>query len=131
MYKLIIGHVRVTVTDDNISRQQASAAAIRAIAVANAQGKRLSLLEISPGEPDLIVQATERNDALRSCKTLKQSLVEGLRSAAIEKWYPSSTYSNKDSWFDCDTGQEWQGNAVSEAKDDVLKAFEEWAASIK
>ncbi|MGI6092513.1 MAG: hypothetical protein ACOYD5_05970, partial [Negativicutes bacterium] len=60
MYKLIIGNVRVTVSDDSITREQAAAAARQAINTANQHGKLLSLIEISADDTGIQVTTTEK-----------------------------------------------------------------------
>lgn len=131
MYKLILGHIRITVSDDSINREQATNAARQAIAAAQAQGKVLSHIEISKGETDLEIRPTEKVGHRTSRKTLKQSLLDGMQAAIQEKLYPTGTFSNKDLWYDGDTGQEWTGNPVNDARDELLKAFESWAAEMK
>lgn len=131
MYKLIIGNVRITVTEDDIGRDQAAGAAREAIAAANRQGKLLSHVEISLGASGLNVKTTEKSVNRTVRKTIKQSMLDSMLAAAREKLYPTSMFSNKDAWFDSDTGQEWHGEAINEAKEDLLKAFADWAKTIK
>jgi len=131
MYKLIIGNVRITVSDDTISREQAATAARQAIAIAQGQGKFISHLEINAGETGLEVIPTEKAGHRASRKTIKHSMIDGMQAAIQEKLCPSGNFSTKDSWFDSETGQEWTGSSVSDARDEVLKAFEEWATSVK
>lgn len=131
MYKLIIGNVRITVSDDTISHEQATAVARQAISTAHSQGKILSHVEISAGETGLDVNPTEKAGNRVTRKTIKQSMLDGMHVAIQEKLYPTGTFSNKDLWFDGDTGQEWSGNAVSDARDEVMKAFEDWTSSMK
>lgn len=131
MYKLIIGNVRITVTEDDIGREQAAAAARDAIGAASRQGKALSHVEVSVGASGLEVRTTEKAGNRTVRKTIKQSMLDSMLVAAREKLYPASMYSNKDAWFDSDTGQEWHGEAINEAKEELLKAFEEWAKTMK
>lgn len=131
MYKLIIGNVRITVTDDDIGREQAAAAAREAIAAAGKQGKALSHVEVNTDANGISVQITEKAGNRTTRKTIKQSMLDGMLAAAREKLYPTSAYSNKDVWFDSETGQEWHGEAINEAKEELLKAFEEWAKTVK
>lgn len=131
MYKLIIGNIRITVSDDSISHEQATSAARQSISAAQAQGKVLSHIEISKGEMGLEVTPTEKIGHRTSRKTLKQSLLDGMHAAIQEKLYPTGTFSNKDLWYDGDTGQEWTGNPVNDARDEIMKAFEDWASSMK
>lgn len=131
MYKLIIGNIRITVSDDSISREQATAAARQSIAAAQGQGKVLSHIEITKGETGLDIIPTEKAGHRQSRKTIKQSMLDGMQVAIQEKLYPTGTFSNKDLWYDGDTGQEWTGNAVSDARDELVKAFESWASTIK
>ena len=131
MYKLIIGNVRITVSDDTISHEQAATVARQTISSAHNQGKTLSHIEISMGETGLSVIPTEKSGHRATRKTIKQSMLDGMHAAIQEKLYPTDTFSNKDLWFDGDTGQEWTGIAVVDAKEEVMKAFEEWASSAK
>jgi hypothetical protein len=131
VYKLIIGNVRITVSDDTISHEQAATVARQTISTAHNQGKTLSHIEISNGETGLSIIPTEKSGYRSLRKTIKQSMLDGMHTAIKEKLYPTDSYSNKDLWFDGDTGQEWSGGSVSDAKDEVIKAFEDWAASVK
>ncbi|MCE5286095.1 MAG: hypothetical protein LLG02_09655 [Pelosinus sp.] len=131
MYKLIIGNVRITVTEDDIGRDQAAGAAREAISAANRQGKSLSHVEVSKGESGLEVQTTEKAGNRAARKTIKQSMLDSMLAAAKEKLYPASMFSNKDAWFDSDTGQEWHGEAINEAKEELLQAFAEWIKTVK
>jgi hypothetical protein len=130
MYKLIIGNIRITVSDDNISHEQATAAARQSISAAQAQGKVLSHIEISKGESGLDVTPTEKIGHRASRKTIKQSLLDGMHAAIQEKLFPTGTFSNKDLWYDGDTGQEWGGEAVQVAREEVLEEFEKWMKTV-
>jgi len=130
MYKLIIGKVRVTVTDDGISRDQSTAAARQAILTANQQGKLLSHIEISGGgDTGIEVKTTEKTGCRIARKTIKQSMLDGMHAAIKEKLYPTGAFTNKDVWFDSDTGQEWRGTEVDSARSELLAKFEEWMKS--
>jgi hypothetical protein len=127
MYKLIIGNVRVTVTEDDIDREKAAATAREAITSAARQGKLLSHVEINSGTNGLEVRATEKAGHRSTRKSIKQSMLDSILVAAREKLYPSNIFTNKDIWFDSETGQEWHGETINEAKEELLKAIEEWA----
>lgn len=132
MYKLIIGNTRVTILSDSIKSDQAAAAARETIAAANRNGKSLSLIEISLDDSEnLKVNTTEKSASKTIRKTIKQSMLDGVNSAIKEKLFPSDTFTPKDVWYDSDTGQEWHGDMVNSAKEEVLKMFEEWASSVK
>jgi len=130
VYKLIIGNVRITVSDDKIGREQAAAAARQAIGAAQSQGKIISHIAINAGETGLEVKPTEKIGHRVTRKTIKHSMLDGMHYAINEKLYPSSNYTNKDSWFDSDTGQEWRGSEVENTRDDLLAKFEAWMKTI-
>lgn len=130
MYKLIIGNVRITVSDDTISREQAATTARQAISVAQSQGKIISHITVAPGETDLEVELTEKIGHRVARKTIKHSMLDGMRYAIQEKLYPSGNFSNKDSWFDSDTGQEWHGSEIDITRDELVAKFEEWMKTI-
>jgi len=130
MYKLIIGNVRITVSDDTISREQAATAARQAISLAQNQGKLISHIAISAGETGLEVKHIEKIGHRVTRKTIKQSMLDGMHHAINEKLYPSGNYSNIDSWFDSDTGQEWRGSEVDNTRDDLVAKFETWMKTI-
>jgi len=130
MYKLIIGNVRITVSDDKIGREQAATAARQAIVAAQSQGKIISHIAINIGETGLEVKHTEKIGHRVTRKTIKQSMLDGMHYAINEKLYPSGNYSNKDSWFDSDTGQEWRGSEVDNTRDDLVAKFEAWMKTI-
>jgi len=131
MYKFIIGNVRISVIDDSISHDQAINAARQAILTANNENKLLSHIEVNASDDGIEVTTTERAGTKLLRKSLKQSLLDGMLSAVNEKLLPTETYGTKETWYDTDTGQEWHGGTVNETKDELLKAFEEWAASVK
>ena len=130
MYKLIIGNVRITVSDDKISREQAATAARQAISTSQSQGKTLSHIAIDAGETGLEVNSTEKVGHRATRKTIKLSMLDGMHYAINEKLHPSDNYSNKDSWFDSDTGQEWRGSEVDIMRDDLVAKFEAWMKTI-
>ena len=130
MYKLIIGNIRITVSDDKISREQAAAAARQSILAAQNQGKIISHIAINVGETGLEVKHTEKIGHRVTRKTIKHSMLDGMHYAINEKLYPSGNYSNKDSWFDSDTGQEWRGSEVDNTRDDLVAKFEAWMKTI-
>lgn len=130
MYKLIIGNVRITVLEDNIGREQAAEAARKALNTATQEGKMLSHIEISFDETGLIVNTTEKAGVRTTRKTIKQSILDGMHTAIKEKLYPSNTFTGKDVWYDSDTGQEWRGEDVNIARDNMMEKFEEWMKTI-
>lgn len=131
MYKFIIGNVRISVIDDNISHDQAINAARQAILTANNENKMLSHIELNASDDGIEVNTTEKVGTKLLRKSLKQSLLDGMLRAVNEKLVPTETYGTKENWYDSDTGQEWHGELVSETKDELLKAFEEWSATVK
>lgn len=130
MYKLIIGNVRITVTDDSIGRNESTAAARQAIAAAGQQGKLLSHVEVALGDSGLDVKTTEKTGSKVARKTIKQSMLDGMNLAIKEKLYPTGTFSNKEVWYDADTGQEWRGSEVDSARSDLLAKFGEWMKTV-
>ncbi|MBC8015135.1 MAG: hypothetical protein H7X79_05255 [Sporomusaceae bacterium] len=130
MYKLIIGNVRITVSDDTIAREPAATAARQAISIAQSQGKSISHIAISAGEEGLEVKTTEKAGTRVSRKTIKHSMLDGMYCAINEKLYPSGNFSNKDAWYDVDTGQEWRGSEVDNTRDDLVAKFEAWMKTI-
>jgi hypothetical protein len=130
MYKLIIGNVRVTVTDDDIDRLEAVALARGAVAAAARQGKLVSHIEIGAGENGPTVAITERAGCPSARKTIRQSMLDGIRAAAQEKLYPTHAFASKDTWFDADTGQEWYGQAVDETRDEIMARLDAWLKTL-
>ena len=126
MYKLIIGNVRISVLDENINVDHAATMAREAITTAAKHGKLLSQIEISSGEYGPEIETTEKLGHKVVRKTIKQSMVDGVISAAREKLFPNNAFTSKDSWFDGDTGQEWHGDTVNEARDDIMEKLEAW-----
>ncbi|MDU2065523.1 MAG: hypothetical protein E6713_11910 [Sporomusaceae bacterium] len=131
MYKLIIGTVRVTVFDDAIGRDQAASLAKDAIATAGAQNKLLSQVEIHLDESGPSVRTTEKSGCRFTRKSIKQSMLDTIETTVQEKLNPSGNFGNRELWYDNDTGQEWHGSSVNDAREEVLKAFEEWVTSLK
>ena len=124
MYKLIIGNVRVAVLDDGISRAEAVEAAKQAIAAAAQRGKSLSLVEIA-GQPGMLeLNQTERAGHKSVRKTLRQSMLDGVLQAAREKIFAQNAFTQADTWFDSDTGQEWCGREVDIVREEVWKEIE-------
>lgn len=130
MYKLIIGNVRVTVTDDHLDRLEAAALAREAVAAAARQGKLISHIEIDVGEAGPVVGVTEKAGRPTARKTVKQSMLDAVAAAAREKLFPTSAFASKDSWFDADTGQEWYGEAVETAREEIMAKLEEWIKTV-
>lgn len=130
MYKLIIGNVRISVMDDEISRSQAIQEARQAISTANNQNKVLSHIEITNSVDGLEVSTTEKTGAKLLRKSLKQSMLDGMLQAIQEKFTPNENFSTKDAWFDNDTGQEWHGNEVVQLRKDLISQLEEWSKTI-
>lgn len=126
MYKFIIGNVRITVDDDDITHDQAIRAARQAIQAAGGQGKLLSHIELSRTEDGIDAATTERVGSKMLRKSLKQSMLDAVLSAAQEKLNPTDTYTSKDAWFDSDTGQEWHGGEVASLREEVLAKLETW-----
>jgi hypothetical protein len=130
MYKLIIGNVRVTVADDDIDRLEAAALAREAVAAAARHGKLISQIEISGGETGPTVATTERSGSPTARKTIRPSMLDGARAAVQEKLYPTHAFASKDSWFDADTGQEWYGQQVDEAREEIMARLDSWLKTL-
>jgi hypothetical protein len=130
MYKLIIGNVRVTVSGDDINRDQAATMVRQAIAAASRQGKLLSHIEISSGEygPELKTSEKVGHKVIR--KTIKQSMLDSIHTAVKEKLFPNNAFASRDSWFDGDTGQEWFGESVDLARDEIMVKLEAWMKTV-
>lgn len=131
MYKLIIGTVRVSILDDSISREQAATLAKQAIAEAGSHNKLLSHVEIELDETGPVVKTTEKSGFRLTRKSIKQSMVDALEIAVQEKLNPAGAFGNRELWYDNDTGQEWHGSSVSDAREEILKAFNGWVSSVK
>lgn len=130
MYKMIIGNVRITVIGDGINRDQAASMARQAIASASHQGKLLSHIEITAGEYGPETKTTEKIGHKVIRKTIKQSMLDGIHAAVREKLFPNDNFTNKDAWFDGDTGQEWHGEMVDEARNEIIQKLESWIKTI-
>ena len=130
MYKLIIGNVRITVSEDSIERDQAADAARKAISAAAQQGKALSHIEVYPGDDGPEVNVTEKTGYRAARKSIKQSLLDGILYAAREKLYPTGNFVNKDLWYDIDTGQEWRGEMGDEARKEIMTQLEVWLKTV-
>lgn len=130
MYKFIIGNVRITVNDDDISHDQAITAARQAITSANNQNKLLSLIELNQSEDGIEVTTTERTGSKMLRKSLRQSMLDAMLSTINEKLNPSDTYTAKDTWYDDDTGQEWHGSEVANVRAELIEKFEEWSKNV-
>lgn len=130
MYKLIIGNVRVTVSDDSITREQAADAARQAINTAHQQGKFLNHIEITTDDAGIQVTTTEKAGCRSARKTLKQSMLDDMYATLKEKLYPANAFTNKDVWFDGDTGQEWHGSEINNVKSEIMAKFEEWMKTV-
>ena len=130
MYKLIIGNVRVSVLDDNINVDQAAMMAREAISTAGKHGKLLSQIEIASGEYGPEIESKEKLGHKVVRKTIKQSMVDGVIAAAREKLFPNNAFMSKDSWFDGDTGQEWHGDTVNEAREEIMLRLENWLKNV-
>lgn len=126
MYKFIIGNVRITVDDDDITHGQAIQAARQAIQAASGEGKLLSHIELSRTEDGIDAATTERVGSKLLRKSLRQSMLDAVLSAAQEKLNPTDTYTNKDAWYDGDTGQEWHGGEVASLREALIAKLEEW-----
>lgn len=129
MYKLIIGNVRVTV-GDHITRDVAITAAKKALAEANAQGKFLSHIELFMEDKELQIVTSEKPGTKVAKKTIKQSMIDAMTTAILEKLYPSGAFANKDLWFDNDTGQEWWGCEVETMRSTLVEKFNEWKKTL-
>lgn len=130
MYKLIIGNVRVTVVDDEITRDQATTLAKQAIAEAHSQSKQLSHVELEVGSEGIHVKATEKTGYKRMRKNIKQSMLDCILASVQEKLNPSGNFTARDSWYDPDTGQEWRGVEVETARSEITAKFENWIKSL-
>lgn len=126
MYKFIIGNVRISVIDDDISHDQAINTARQAILAAANQNKSLSHVELNKSEDGIEATTTERSGTKMLRKSLRQSMLDAMLTVVGEKLNPSDTFTTKDTWYDNDTGQEWHGNEVAEARKELIEKFEEW-----
>lgn len=117
MYKLIIGNVRVSVTDDSITHVQAIQAARKAIAAALTDNKYLSHIELLQNGDEIETVVTERTGSTGGKKTLKQSMLDSIIQNITEKLLPpAESMTRSDYWQDSETGQEWRGSEVKELR---------------
>lgn len=130
MYKLIIGNVRVTVLGDDINRDQAATMVRQAIAAASRQGKLLSHVEICSGEYGPEIKTSEKTGHKVVRKTIKQSMLDSAHAAVRERLFPSNAFTSRDSWFDGDTGQEWFGDSVDLAREEIMVKLEAWIKTV-
>jgi hypothetical protein len=130
MYKLIIGNVKVTVADDGLDRLEAAALAREAVAAAARQGKLIGHIDINAGEDGPVVETTLRAGSPAAHRTIRQSMLDAVRAAAQEKLFPTSIFASKDSWFDADTGQEWYGEEVETARQEIMAKLAEWLKTL-
>jgi len=130
MYKLIIGNVRVTVLSEDINRDQVTTMVRQALATASRQGKLLSHIEISSGEYGPELKTSEKIGHKVVRKTIKQSMLDSMHIAVREKLFPNNAFANRDSWFDGDTGQEWFGEAVDLAREEIMAKLEAWMKTV-
>lgn len=129
MYKLILGNTRVTVHDDHIRRSEASACARQALAEAKAGGQQLSQIDIRLTDSGLITEVTAKPHTTTIRKTLHQSIRDSLAATLSDSFFPDSTFQDSRYWQDSDTGQEWSGQLVLTAKEDILEEIRTWAAA--
>lgn len=128
MYKLIIGSVRITVSDDNISHSQAIGAARQAIRAAGCENKSLSSIELVLNGEEIEAITTERTTSLANKKTLKQSMLDTIVQNINDRLLANDALVRGDCWSDPETGQEWRGCEVSEMK---ARLAAEIAAALK
>jgi hypothetical protein len=124
MYKLIIGNVRVTIHDDATPRNKAIAAAQEAVQKAGRSGKQLSQIDIYQNEDSLSVRTTEKAGMRASRKTLKQSMADSILAVAKERL--SGEASGQEIWTDEDSGQQWHGTEVENARSQLLTELLAW-----
>lgn len=129
MYKLILGNTKINITDE-IERKDAIAAAKQAISEAGEQGKLLSQIDIYLEDQEIKVTTVERTGTRTSRKTIKQSMLDAIVISAQEKLYPSGEFSDKNLWFDIDTGQEWFGSEIEVARTDIIEKLKEWIKTV-
>lgn len=129
MYKLILGNTRITVHDDHICRSDASACARQALRDARAAGKQLSHIDISLIDSGLTAEVTTKSASAVVRKTLHQSIRDSLVSTLQDSFFPSSTFQDSRYWQDSDTGQEWSGQLVLTAKEDILEEVRTWLSA--
>lgn len=130
MYKFIIGNVRITVIDDDISHDQAINTARQSILTAGNQNKLLSHIEINKSDDGVDVTITEKTGAKMLRKSLKQSMLDAMLVSITEKLNPTDGFTAKDVWYDNDTAQEWHGGDVSATRSKLIEEFESWYKTI-
>jgi len=128
MYKLILGSTRITVHDDNISRAEASLCARQALKDAKSSNRQLSHIDIRRGEKGLITETTARPQMSSARKTIHQSIRDSLIATLQNSFFPAGTFQDNRFWQDSDTGQEWSGQVVIAAKEDILEEVRTWLA---
>lgn len=128
MYKLILGSTRITVHDDNIPRTEASLCARQALQEAKSSGHQLSHIDIRRGEKGLITETTTKPQVSTARKTLHQSIRDSLVATLEGSFFPTGTFQDNRFWQDSDTGQEWSGDVVISAKEDILEEVRTWLA---
>ena len=126
MYKLILGSTRITVHDDSISRAEASRCARQALKEARSSGQQLSHIDIRQGTSGLITETTTRPQMSAARKTLHQSIRDSLVTTLEGSFFPTGTFQDNRFWQDSDTGQEWSGELVISAKEDILEEVRAW-----
>lgn len=126
MYKLILGNTRVSVHDDKIRRADATLRARQALNEAKASGKQLSHIDIRQIDGILTCEVTARPNSTTARKTLHQSIRDSLVATLTDSFFPASTFEDSRFWQDPDTGQEWSGQIVLVAKEDILKEVRTW-----
>ena len=128
MYKLILGSTRITVHDDTISRAEASLCARQALKEAKSSGHQLSHIDIRQGESGLRTETTTKPQLSTARKTLHQSIRDSLVATLSDSFFPTGTFQDNRFWQDSDTGQEWSGQVVISAKEDILEEVRTWLA---
>lgn len=128
MYKLILGNTRVTVHDDKIKRGDATLRARQVLNEAKSSGKQLSHIDIRLIDGTLTCEVTARTGASLARKTLHQSIRDSLVTTLTDSFFPTNTFEDSRFWQDADTGQEWNGQIVLVAKEDILKEVRTWLA---
>ena len=128
MYKLILGSTRITVHDDTISRAEASLCARQVLKEAKSSGHQLSHIDIRQGENGLRTETTTKPQLSTARKTLHQSIRDSLVATLTDSFFPTGTFQDNRFWQDSDTGQEWSGQVVISAKEDILEEVRTWLA---
>ncbi|MBP3400313.1 MAG: hypothetical protein J6K70_00910 [Selenomonadales bacterium] len=126
MYKLILGSTRIAVHDDNIPRAEASRCARQALQKAKSNGEQLSHIDIRQADGKLITETTTKPQVSTARKTLHQSIRDSLVATLSDNFFPTGTFQDNRFWQDSDTGQEWSGEVVISAKEDILEEVRTW-----